>query len=89
VNLLFELTLQILVPVADALKNGKIRRILIEDASAQLMPTKNMPGCLHGAVYMVYILVNERLAPFPRLLKEHPHRLLFEKEAAVCVLFSV
>ncbi|YCM42847.1 methyltransferase domain-containing protein [Verrucomicrobiaceae bacterium 227] len=34
------------------------------------------------------ILVNERLAPFPRLLKERPHRLLFEKEAAVCALFS-
>jgi predicted nicotinamide N-methyase len=34
------------------------------------------------------ILVNERLAPFPRLLKERKHRLLFEKEAAVCALFS-
>jgi len=34
------------------------------------------------------ILVNERLAPFPRLLKERKHRLLFEKEAAICVLFS-
>lgn len=34
------------------------------------------------------ILVNERLAPFPRLLKERKHHLLFEKEAALCVLFS-
>lgn len=34
------------------------------------------------------ILVNERLAPFPRLLKERKHRLLFEKDAAVCALFS-
>lgn len=34
------------------------------------------------------ILVNERLAPFPRLLKERTHRFLFEKDAAVCVLFS-
>lgn len=34
------------------------------------------------------ILVNERLAPFPKLLKEHPHKILFEKEAALGVLFS-
>ena len=33
------------------------------------------------------ILVNERLAPFPKLLKERPHQILFEKDAAVGVLF--
>ncbi len=34
------------------------------------------------------ILVNERLAPFPKLLKEREHRILFEKGAAVCAHFS-
>jgi predicted nicotinamide N-methyase len=34
------------------------------------------------------ILVNERLAPFPKLLKEREHRLLFEIDAAVGVHFS-
>ena len=29
------------------------------------------------------ILVNERLAPFPKILKEREHRILFEKGAAV------
>ncbi|MGJ8695773.1 MAG: methyltransferase domain-containing protein [Verrucomicrobiaceae bacterium] len=33
------------------------------------------------------ILVNERLAPFPRLLKEREHRILFEDEGAVGVRF--
>ena len=33
------------------------------------------------------ILVNERLAPFPKLLSERPHRILFEEEAALGVLF--
>ena len=33
------------------------------------------------------ILVNERLAPFPKLLKEREHRILFEKGAAVCAHF--
>jgi hypothetical protein len=40
-NLLSELILQRFVPVADALENGKISRILIEDASAQAMPKAN------------------------------------------------
>ena len=34
------------------------------------------------------ILVNERLAPFPKLLKERPHEILFEKDAALGILFS-
>jgi predicted nicotinamide N-methyase len=34
------------------------------------------------------ILVNERLAPFPKILKEREHRILFEKGAAVCAHFS-
>lgn len=34
------------------------------------------------------ILVNEALAPFPKLLAERPHQLLFEKDAAIGVLFS-
>lgn len=34
------------------------------------------------------ILVNERLAPFPKLLTERPHQILFEKEAALGVLFQ-
>jgi hypothetical protein len=59
-NLLFELTLQRFVPVADALKNGKIRRILIEDASAQVMPKANANefpahGNHHGATAGVKI----------------------------------
>ncbi len=33
------------------------------------------------------ILVNERLAPFPKLLKERPHKILFEQDAALGVLF--
>lgn len=33
------------------------------------------------------ILVNERLAPFPKILKEREHRILFEKGAAVCAHF--
>ena len=34
------------------------------------------------------ILVNERLAPFPKLLSERPHRILFEKDAALGVIFG-
>lgn len=34
------------------------------------------------------ILVNERLAPFPKLLKERPHQILFEKDSALGVLFQ-
>lgn len=34
------------------------------------------------------ILVNESLAPFPKLLSEQSHRILFEKDAAIGVLFS-
>jgi predicted nicotinamide N-methyase len=34
------------------------------------------------------ILVNERLAPFPRLLKERKHRILFEEDSAVGVIFD-
>ncbi len=33
------------------------------------------------------ILVNERLAPFPKLLTERPHKILFEKDAALGVHF--
>ena len=33
------------------------------------------------------ILVNERLAPFPKLLKERAHQILFEEGAALGVLF--
>ena len=33
------------------------------------------------------ILVNERLAPFPKILKEREHHILFEKGAAVCAHF--
>ena len=59
-NVLFELTLQGFEPVADALKDGKIRRILIEDASAQVMPkanAKDFPahGNHHGATAGVKI----------------------------------
>lgn len=32
------------------------------------------------------ILVNERLAPFPKLLKERPHQILFEKDSALVLL---
>ena len=33
------------------------------------------------------ILVNEPLAPFPKLLAERPHQILFEKGDAISVLF--
>lgn len=35
-----------------------------------------------------FILVNEPLAPFPKLLAERPHRILFKKDAAIGVLFQ-
>lgn len=38
----------------------------------------------HGRI----LLVNERIAPFPKLLKEREHRLLFEEDSAVGVLFE-
>lgn len=34
------------------------------------------------------LLVNERLAPFKKLLKMQAHKIVFEKDDAVCVLFS-
>lgn len=34
-----------------------------------------------------FILVNESLAPFPKLLSERSHQILFKKDAAIGVLF--
>lgn len=34
------------------------------------------------------ILVNERLAPFPKLLGERPHKIVFEKDSALGVIFT-
>lgn len=34
------------------------------------------------------ILVNERLAPFPKLLEERDHKILFEQDSALGVLFQ-
>jgi len=36
-----------------------------------------------------FLLVNERLDPFPKLLKKYPHEILFEEESAVGVLFRL